>query len=353
MGWIKQAWPGWLWSAALLLGATFLGLVVHFVIFSLGRKLAQRTASSFGDSFVRHSSRPARMIFPLLVLFLVMPVLQLPRNLVDSLRHLIALGLIAAGAWLIIAFMDVTEDFISLKYKTDVQDNLHARRIRTQALVFKRIVTVVVGLAAFAIMLMTFPSIRQVGTSILASAGLAGLVVGLAARPALTNIVAGVQIALAEPIRLDDVVFVEGEWGRIEEIGSTYVVVRIWDLRRLVVPLSYFVEKPFQNWTRKTANLLGTVFVYADYAVSVEAVRQELHRILQISEIWDRKAWALEVTNASEHSLELRALMSAEDSPKLWDLRCQVREKLVAFLQQHYPQSLPKTRAEIQEPRPH
>jgi small-conductance mechanosensitive channel len=195
---------------------------------------------------------------------------------------------------------------------------------------------------------MSFPSIRQIGASLLASAGLAGLVIGLAARPVIANLLAGIQLALSGPMRLDDVVIIEGEWGRIEEITTTYIVVRIWDLRRLVVPLSYFIEKPFQNWTRSSSDLLGTVFLYTDYTVPVDEVRKELLRILDGAELWDRKVANLQVTDAKERTLELRALMSASDSGKAWDLRCQVREALVGFLQRNYPQSLPKVRAEVE-----
>jgi len=196
-------------------------------------------------------------------------------------------------------------------------------------------------------MLMTFPNIRHLGESLFASAGLAAVVAGLAARTTLSSLLAGVQIALTQPIRLDDVVIVEGEWGWIEEITTTYVVVRVWDLRRLVVPLSYFIEKPFQNWTRRTADLLGTVFVYTDYNVPVDQIRRELHDILERSGMWDGRVWGLEVTNATDRTMELRALMSATDGPKAWDLRCHVREKLIDFLQKNYPLSLPRVRADI------
>jgi hypothetical protein len=232
-------------------------------------------------------------------------------------------------------------------YRTDIPDNLDARRIRTQMTVLYRILVFVVCIFAVSIGLMLFPSIRQIGTSLLASAGLAGLVIGLAARPAITNLLAGLQLALAEPVRLDDVVIVEGEWGRVEEISTTYIIVRIWDKRRLVVPLSYFIEKPFQNWTRHSSDLLATVFIYADYSVPVDEVRAELHRILQQSGVWDGGVWNLQVTNASEHAVELRALMSAPDSGKAWDLRCLVRERLIDFLQKRHPGSLPRARAEI------
>jgi len=213
--------------------------------------------------------------------------------------------------------------------------------------VLRRVLVVVILIVGLSVMLMTFPTVRQFGATLFASAGLAGLVVGMAARPALANLLAGLQIAMTEPIRIDDVVIVDGEWGRIEEITTTYVVVCIWDLRRLIVPLSYFIEHPFQNWTRQTADLLGTVSIYADYTVPVEEVREELHRILDGSEQWDRKVWGLQVTDATERTMTLRALMSAPDSSKAWDLRCLVRERLIAFLQAKHPQSLPRARAEV------
>ena len=194
---------------------------------------------------------------------------------------------------------------------------------------------------------MTFPSLRAVGFSLFASAGAAGLIVGLAARPTLSNLIAGLQIALTDPIRIDDVVIVEGEWGWIEEINTTYVVVRIWDLRRLVVPLTHFIEKPFQNWTRRSADILGTVFFYADYTVPVDEIRAELRRIVEGSELWDGEVCGLQVTNATERTVELRALVSAATSPEAWDLRCMVRERMIEFLMRHYPESLPRVRAEF------
>jgi small-conductance mechanosensitive channel len=206
---------------------------------------------------------------------------------------------------------------------------------------------VVVGILALAIILMTFEKVRHLGTSILASAGIAGIIIGLAAQQTIATLLAGIQIAITQPIRLDDVVIVEGEWGRIEEITLTYVVVRIWDLRRLVLPITYFLEKPFQNWTRVSAELLGTVFFYVDYTVPVEAIRQELHRIVEGSKFWDQGLCILTVTNATERTVELRALVSAADSSKAWDLRCEVREKLLDFIQKNYPDGLPKVRGEF------
>jgi small-conductance mechanosensitive channel len=193
-------------------------------------------------------------------------------------------------------------------------------------------------------MLMTFPAVRHVGMSLLASAGLAGLIVGMAARSTLSNLIAGVQVALTQPIRIEDAIVVEGEWGWIEEINTTYIVVRLWDLRRLIVPLSYFIEKPFQNWTRTTADVLGTVIIHADYTVPVQELREELHRILEKTELWDKRTWALQVTDATESTIQLRALMSARNGPAAFDLRCYVRERLVQYLRDRYPLALPKQR---------
>jgi small-conductance mechanosensitive channel len=308
--------------------------------------------SHLWSALVRSSRRPAVVAAPLLAAFLVLPVLPLPQRLAAYLQHMLVLGLIATAAWLSLRMLDALVETLGTTYRVDVKDNLRARKIETQVQLLRRIAAVVVTLVAGSLMLMTFPSIRHIGITLFASAGIAGLVAGMAARSTLSNLLAGVQIALTEPIRIDDVVIVEGEWGWIEEIGTTYVVVRIWDLRRLVVPLSYFIEHPFQNWTRVTADLLGTVYVYADYTVPVDEVRAELHRILQASGMWDGKVWGLQVTDANERTVQLRALMSAPDSGSAWDLRCHVREKLIGFLQQRYPRSLPQVRAELGRPAP-
>jgi small-conductance mechanosensitive channel len=345
---VLENWRTWLWAAGGIAGAVLLSLVVHYLLFVLAKRFAHKTKSVIDDSLIRHGEGPTRWIFPLLAVLLAVPLLPIRPQVLGPLQHVLGLGLIAALAWVVILLADVFADTISAKYAIDVADNLEARRVRTQTQVLRRIFVVIVMLLGLGIMLMTFPAIRTLGTSLLASAGLAGLVLGMAMRPTLASLVAGIQIALTEPIRIDDVVIVEGEWGWIEEIRTTFVVVRIWDLRRLVVPLSYFIEQPFQNWTRVTADLLGTVLVYVDYTVPVEEIRQEFHRILESSGMWDGKTWGLQVTNANEHTLELRALMSAPSGPIAWDLRCHVREKLIQYLQERHPESLPRTRAAVQ-----
>ncbi len=338
---------GLLWGAVALAASVTVSLVVHWALYAVASRFASRSKSVVDNAFVRHTRKPTRVVLPLLAIFVVLPALSIPARFVDPIRHALALAMIATLAWGVIALTEIVSDVAAAKYPLDVSDNLAARRIRTQLQLLRRVAVIVVAIVALALMLMTFPGIRQLGVSLFASAGIAGLVLGMAARPTISNLLSGIQVALTEPIRLDDVVIVEGEWGRVEEIGTTYVVVRIWDLRRLIVPLTYFIEKPFQNWTRVTADLLGTVYLYADYTVPVEDVRQELHRILEASGMWDGKVWGLQVTDATEHTMQLRALMSAPDSSKAWDLRCHVREKLIAFLQDKYASSLPKARAEI------
>src|SRR6185312_8041962 len=279
-------------------------------------------------------------IFPLLALLLVLPTVPLPPVFRSGLQHVIGLGVIAALAWGVILSADILSDLIAARHRIDVADNLEARRIQTQVQVLRRVLEVVVVIVTLAVMLLTFPSVRSIGASLLASAGLAGLVLGMAMKPTLSSLIAGVQIALTQPIRMEDAVIVEGEWGWIEEITSTYVVVRLWDWRRMVLPLSYFLEKPFQNWTRETTSLIGSVFLHVDYSVPVEAVRQALTDIASASSLWDGRVVKLQVSDAKEWGLELRALVSARNAPETWDLRCEVREKLVGFLQREHPEAL-------------
>jgi small-conductance mechanosensitive channel len=234
-----------------------------------------------------------------------------------------------------------------LRLPTAVEDNLLARKHLTQVRILERSGTVLILVVTAAGVLTTFESVREYGVSLFASAGVAGLVVGLAARPVLSNLFAGVQIAMTQPIRLEDAVIVENEFGWIEEITGTYVVVRLWDWRRLIVPLSYFIEKPFQNWTRHSAALIGSVLVYADYTVPVGPVRDELRRIVSRSKLWDGQVVNLQVTGATDDSIELRALVSAANASAASDLRCEVREELIAFLQREYPRALPKRRTEV------
>ncbi|MGD8253319.1 MAG: mechanosensitive ion channel [Syntrophobacterales bacterium] len=338
-----------LWPLGALVAALLVALLVHHVLFRMLDRFARGTKTIVDDSLVRHLRRPARLIIPILAVSFLLPLLRLPPRILIVLQQTFSLLLIIAVAWLFIKLVYVFEDLILNQYDIDLKDNLEARRIHTQIQILKKVVIVVVGVLALAAALMTFEKVRQLGTTLLASAGIVGIIVGLAAQKSISTLFAGIQMAITQPIRIDDVVIVENEWGRIEEITLTYVVVRIWDLRRLIVPITYFLEKPFQNWTRISADLLGTVFLYVDYTVPVEAVRAEMKRIVESSPLWDKRVCALQVTNATERTVELRALMSAADSSSAWELRCDVREKLIGFIRQNYPDGLPKVRAELTE----
>jgi small-conductance mechanosensitive channel len=233
------------------------------------------------------------------------------------------------------------------RFQTDVADNLLARKHITQVRILQRAGQTLIVIVAIGAALMTIEAVRQYGVSLFASAGAAGLVVGLSARPVLSNLLAGIQLAITQPIRVEDAVIVEGEWGWVETITSTYVVIRIWDLRRLIVPLTYFIEKPFQNWTHESADLLGAVMLHVDYSVPVDRVREKLKQIVQASPLWDGKVAGVQMTDLPGNMVELRALVSARNSGQTFDLRCEVREKLVKFLQEEYPHALPRQRTEI------
>ncbi|MDX1328785.1 MAG: mechanosensitive ion channel [Arenibacter sp.] len=251
--------------------------------------------------------------------------------------------------WLILVALKVSKNLIINNYDVGTSDNLKARKIYTQFNILERIFIVVVIVLALGAALMSFESIREIGVSLFASAGVAGIIIGFSAQKLIGSILAGIQIAFTQPIKFDDVVIVEGEWGRIEEITLTYVVIKIWDKRRLIVPTTYFIEKPFQNWTKTSADLMGTVFIHTDYRVPFDKLREELTRILSSTDLWDGKVNVLQVTDAKAQSVEIRALMSAVDSPTAWDLRVLVREKLIGFLQENYPESLPHTRLYLKD----
>ncbi len=324
--------------------AIVLGLLVHALL----KLVVQRTMpqTSFARAILRSVEAPARVLLPLLAVSAVLAHAELEAAWLAGAVQCASLLVIAAFTWLAIRLVAGIAGGIAARHPADVVDNLDARRILTQTRVLSRTAMFLIGVVGLAAMLMTFPGIRQIGASLLASAGLAGLVAGLAARPVLSNMLAGLQIAIAQPIRIDDVLIVEGEWGRVEEITGTYVVVRIWDERRLVVPLQYFIEKPFQNWTRSSSSLIGTVYLWVDYRLPLAPLRAELERLCRGSDKWDQRVVVLQVTDANERAMQLRALVSSANSGNNWDLRCLVREGLIAFIGREHPDALPRLRAE-------
>jgi len=337
----------WAYSLSVVGGVVWLLLRIGRLIEAFLVSLSARTESSWDDVLLPLAGKAVRRALPLLGLILTAPALSVSPALAEVVRNATSLLLIGVVAFILFQIVDAAAAFVLRQHRLDVSDNLQARSIYTQVVVLKKVAVTIIGIFTLASMLMVFDSVRQFGASILASAGIAGIVIGFAAQRSIATLLAGFQIALTQPIRVDDVVIVENEWGRIEDITLTYVVVRVWDLRRLVVPITYFIEQPFQNWTRSSADILGTVFLYVDYSVPLDALRGELTRLLETSRYWDGKVNVLQVTDAKEHTLEIRALASAADASLAWDLRCEIREKLVAFVQQKYPDSLPRLRASL------
>ncbi|MGW5581034.1 mechanosensitive ion channel family protein [Micromonospora chokoriensis] len=263
------------------------------------------------------------------------------------LLHLLVLAVIATVAWLVAALLVVVEDTALARFRVDVPDNRHARRVRTQVVMLRRLTIAVIVILTVGVMLMTFPSVRGIGAGVLTSAGVVGVVAALAAQSLLGNVFAGLQLAFSDAVRLDDVVVVEGEWGRIEELTLSYVVVQIWDDRRLILPTSYFTTKPFQNWTRTESAVLGTAEFDVDWAVPVQAMREELRRLVEGTELWDGRVCVLQVTDATGGMVGVRALVSAADAGSLWDLRCLVREHLVSWIRDNRPTAMPRVRTEL------
>jgi small-conductance mechanosensitive channel len=338
------------YTLAVLAVGIILGILITWILWRIFQRIAARTETRLDDSIHKRLRAPTYILAPVLAIRLVIPLIAARAGdaLLRLLDQLLVLAAVFGVAWLVIRIIAVLEDLVLQRYDVTAADNLQARRVHTQMKIVRRILVFIISVIALGVALMHYDSFRELGTGILASAGIAGLVVGLAAQKSLANLLAGLQIAITQPIRLDDVVIVEGEWGRIEEITLTYVVVRIWDQRRLVVPISYFIEKPFQNWTRISADLLGTIYFYMDYTVPVDEIRKELLRILEASAHWDRKVHGVVVTNVTDKAMEVRALVSAADSGKAWDLRCEVREKMMNYLREKYPQALPKLRSELE-----
>jgi hypothetical protein len=265
----------------------------------------------------------------------------------ETVLHILVIAIIAAAAWLVAALLLVVEDVAVVKWRTDVPDNMKARRLRTQVVILRRVTIAIVVVVAFGAVLMTFPGVRALGASVVASAGLISVVAAVAAQSTLGNMFAGLQLAFSDAVRIDDVVVVEEEWGKVEELTLTYVAVRVWDDRRLILPTSYFTTKPFENWTRTGSAVLGTAEFDVDWSAPVEALRTELRTVCEGSELWDGRVCVLQVTDAVGGMIRLRALVSAHDAGSLWDLRCLVRERLVTYVWEHGRDALPRVRAEV------
>ena len=320
------------------------GLLIYYVVSWVAQRFVGRTSTRLDDLLYKYLKTPAKVGIPLLCVMFARSGGGLQGVALPILDKALQLAVIATVTWLVLAFINACADYIKLKNDISVPDNRESRRVRTQVAVVGQTLRALVVVAGVAMALMSFPQIKQLGAGLLASAGIVGIAVGIAARPVLENIIAGIQIGITQPIRLDDVVIVEGEWGRVEEITMTYVVVKIWDERRLILPFSKFISNSFQNWTRNSSEILGTIFVWVDYAADVERIRQRAQKIVAAEPLWDKRVFVLQVTETTERAVQLRVLVSAANASSAWDLRVAVREKLIAFLQKEMPEVLPQSR---------
>ncbi|MGV7213802.1 mechanosensitive ion channel family protein [Bradyrhizobium sp. UFLA05-112] len=338
-GWVPPWFVGLSIIACAILAALFL---YRIAVQLLRRAFAGRFP--LVNPFLDRTAGPAQLALCLLAVALVLPWAPLGDETRLDLRHVFVVAVIALIGWISIRAVDMTAARYLQNFR-DVTENFIARKHVTQVRVFKRVIDTLIIMITISTALMTFDSVKQYGVSLFASAGAAGIIVGLAARPLLSNLIAGLQIAITQPIRIEDAVIIENEWGWVEDIASTYVVVRLWDWRRMVVPLSYFIEKPFQNWTRDAASLIGAIALYVDYRADVPRIRRRLEEAVKESKLWDGAVVNLQVIDADARTVQLRALVSARNAPQSWDLRCEIREKLVAFIRDELPDALPRERA--------
>jgi small-conductance mechanosensitive channel len=347
---IVRDWLAWLpdpiASVLIILFAAAIALAIHNRLRAVTRRLiAPRSPQLFSMmTQMRGLTRLALLVMAMLIAVPVAPIEPFTKALLGQLLLMAIIGLVG---WAIIEAMHIGAAIYLRRYRLDAEDNLLARKHNTQVRVLLRSADVLLIIITVGAMLMTLPEVRQYGISLLTSAGVAGIVAGLAARPVLSNLFAGVQIAMAQPIRIEDGVVVEGEFGNVEEITSTYVVVRLWDLRRMILPLTYFIEKPFQNWSREANAMIGTVMLYVDYRAPVAAIRAKAEEIVRASPKWDGQTLAVQVTDLSRDSMQIRVLASSKQS---FDLRCEIRERLIDWLQRVHPKALPRTRSEATTP---
>ena len=343
-------WLAWLPSQLVAMVIVALAITIALSLHKTARRLLRMSLATrfpYVIAMVQRMRGVTRLGLVILALIIAVPVAPFDANTAAWIGRCLLIAVIAMIGWGALTALKIAADLYLLQFRIDTEDNLLARKHYTQVRVLMRTIDVLIILVTIGAALMTFEPVRQYGVSLFASAGVAGLVAGLAARSVLSNLFAGVQIAMTQPIRLDDAVVVENEWGTVEEITSTYVVVKLWDWRRLIVPLTYFIEKPFQNWTRENSALIGVAMFYVDYRAPVAAIRDKLEDIAKASPNWDGQVVNLQVTDCKDETMELRCLISAGSAGKAFDLRCEVREKLIDFLQREHPEALPRKRADL------
>jgi len=341
--------PDYVWDAILTGVAVLIGTILKFLLtLLLRRKPPGAPHFSVTRATLSRLGQPMSYFLPLLAFNFLLPLMKMRSNVYPIVNKTIEILLAISFANVLIGIVKIFEDYVYHTYDIQKADNLKERKIRTQLQFIRRMAITLILILTACVILLSFNNLRKIGTGLLTGVGVGGIIIGFAAQKSLSNLLAGFQLAFTQPLRIDDVLVVEGEWGRVEEITLTYVVLNIWDQRRLILPINYFIEKPFQNWTRTTADIIGTVFLYLDYMTPIEPLRAELTRLLDNDPLWDKRVKILQITNTSEKTMEVRALMSATSSGNAFDLRCNVREGLIKFLQTNYPDSFPVVR--VQEP---
>ncbi|SDI73944.1 mechanosensitive ion channel family protein [Salipiger marinus] len=338
--------PAWVMPLAVLAAFFLVGVMAFRAVFWFLTRMV-RSRDLFWRSLVSRTRRPLRMGLVVAALALGVAVAPLGAAEADLARHGLLIAFIILVAWVLHTALQIWTTVHLRKFTLDAEDNFLARKHVTQSRILVRLAGWIITIICVSAILMTFDGVRQWGVSLLASAGAAGIVVGFAFQPVLKNLIAGIQLAVTQPIRIDDAVIVEGEWGQVEEITGTYVVIKIWDWRRLIVPLGYFIEQPFQNWTRETSSLIGVVLLYLDHATDIDRLRAEAQQVVERSALWDGKVFAVQVTDFRERVMEVRILASARNAARTYDLRCEIREKIIGFVQREMPHALPRTRETV------
>lgn len=345
--WRQFHWlPEWAVISIIVAVFVFAGWAANQILFAL-LKVLVRKRDLFWRGVVGRARLKVRIAVMIVALALAVTVSPLDPGPSLFIRQSLLFLFILTVGWMLIGAVDMWAVVYLRRYNIETEDNLIARKHVTQTRILQRVAAIAIGLVTLGLALMTIGAVRQWGLSLLASAGVVGIIAGIALQPFFTNLIAGIQIATAQPIRIDDAVIVEGEWGRVEEITSTYVVVKLWDWRRMILPLTYFIQTPFQNWTRENASLIGVVFLHVDYEAPMDRLRAELERIVQANPLWDGDVLSLQVTDVTQRTAEVRCLASAKNAPSAFDLRCEIREQMLAFMRDHCPEALPRDRLDL------
>jgi len=341
--------PPYAWNLLILGASIVIGIIIYFLLSLIVQKRYHKGSDAvLKRSYFVHLVRPLSLFMPLVVFDLLLPLLRMPAIFRTRLDHAMEVLLIISFAWLMVRLVRVGQEFVHRRVNIKTADNLRQRRILTQLIYIRRVVNIIIVLLAVGAVLLTFETMRKLGTGLLAGVGVGGIIIGFAAQRSLGNLLAGFQIAFTQPIRIDDEVVVEGQFGLIEEITLTYVVVRIWDERRLILPINYFIEKPFENWTRQTAAVHGTVFIYTDYRLPVDWLRKTFLEFVHSNPLWDNRTASMVVTDLKQSVMEIRCLVSGSNSGNVFNLRCEIREQMIKAISEKYPHCLPLTRATVE-----